>query len=102
MGSPSPFKVQAIDILRSGITPATVYAIRDARNINIAMVGQVDAATDNGEARDNARLFALAPTLLNDLEDIVRTYRDNAQLFPVFFESFISLAEQTIEKAKGI
>lgn len=67
--SPEPFTIQPISHIRCG-RPVTVYAIRDRRNCNIAMVGEVDAITDRGEGEANARLFAAAPGMLGALLQI--------------------------------
>lgn len=69
--SPSPFEMQSLPARRLTGKPYTYYAVRDRRNCCVAIVGQVDAIHDDGEAEANARLFRAAPELLEQLKQTV-------------------------------
>jgi len=69
--------------------------VRDKRNIHIATVGHVDAATKD-EAEANVCLLAASPELLKVCKEAVATAKSTGMLPSVYKEW-----EQTIEKAEG-
>ena len=65
--SPAPYTVQHLEDDHDGFKGWRTFAIRDKRNVCLAIVGDVDHLTA-GENEGNAALFHAAPDLVAALE----------------------------------
>ena len=90
-----PCTIQAVPH-RNGHRSGFYYCIRDSRNINLAVVGEVDAATDGAEAEANAHLYAAAPELLKAPEDAIKPLDYEGS-----YEEWEGRARAAIKAARG-
>lgn len=80
----------------------TVYALNE-KGVNRFYASVQDAHTNEDELKDNARLIAAAPELLEALEKIVELAKTGAPLHsigPGYFENIQQVATAAIKKAK--
>jgi hypothetical protein len=56
---------------------------------------------DSETAKANAAIISAAPDLYSALKDVCQAYSDNIEIMPVFFQTFIDIAESALAKADG-
>lgn len=98
--SPTPFTIQELPH-RESFRTGSYFAIRDARNCCLALIGDVDAITDGDEARANADLFRAAPELLAILEKLIGFHFQDDLAKPEEYEPAFHEALRLIAKTKG-
>ena len=100
----TPWTIQTLDTEHNGYDWPT-FAIRDAQNHCLAVVGDVDRATADSNAA-NAKLMASAPDLLNALQRVIpwigKLIADGGHqnaVAPHSCEGALALAEAAVKRA---
>lgn len=84
--SKAPFQIQQLHEQFHGYPDWPVYAVRDASNLCLAVVGAVDRATDQFN-QGNATLFALAPEMAAALKAVGAVLNMSDETHPDFEDS---------------
>ena len=79
--STTPWAIQSLEIDRHGYEDWQTYAIRDAQNHCIAVVGEIDRATTPHNAA-NATLMTAAPELLAACRAMIAALQNPIQCAP--------------------
>ena len=95
--SKTPWVIQKSEESKNGYSDWNTYAIRDAQNHCIAIVGAVDHATAEMN-KTNALMMASAPEMFQALWQIVELFKDQGR---ANLPECAGIAREAINKALG-